>query len=413
MRLAPRPWIVLRGGGGEGKTRIAVEAARWLVESRRFERAAFVALDAVSSARAVIDGLGRQLVTRYSVAEFMEDELLSNALLPLRRELEGEPTLVVVDNIEAVLGGRAAPGPDTRLLFAALARLARLGPSRWIFTTRESLPAPFDAPEGEIAIGRLLRAEAIELVRRVLEARHMRLPEAGDDELGQLADDLACHARSLMLIASDLARRGVRATISNVETTMRDLHARHPDDRERSLYASVELSLQHLPPGMRTKLGPLALFRGGGTLPVICHVLNVPDDQCRDIVRALGEVGLADHPVHLYVRFDPALAPYLATHWPEADRAQAQQAWLEGMGLFILVLTGSELALDARAALLAYELPNLLRAVDELEAQLKPEQALQFIARLEVLISNWRMREAGEHVRAARRRLTVRLDKEE
>src|SRR5262249_16853700 len=37
-------YAVVRGRGGEGKTTVGAELARWLVESRRFDRAAFVSL---------------------------------------------------------------------------------------------------------------------------------------------------------------------------------------------------------------------------------------------------------------------------------------------------------------------------------------------------------------------------------
>jgi hypothetical protein len=55
-------YAVVRGRGGEGKTTLAVELARWLVQTRRFERAAFVSLEEYTDARGVLDSLGRQLL---------------------------------------------------------------------------------------------------------------------------------------------------------------------------------------------------------------------------------------------------------------------------------------------------------------------------------------------------------------
>ena len=44
-------YAVLRGEAGEGKTTLAAELARWLVATRRFERAAFVCLEREGEAR--------------------------------------------------------------------------------------------------------------------------------------------------------------------------------------------------------------------------------------------------------------------------------------------------------------------------------------------------------------------------
>jgi hypothetical protein len=101
--LADQPWAVVVGQGGEGKTTLAVELAQWLVQSQRYQRAAFVSLEDVQEARAVVDALGRQLVPDYTVALYPDDQLLKQALQPIQRALEDEPTVVVVDNVETML----------------------------------------------------------------------------------------------------------------------------------------------------------------------------------------------------------------------------------------------------------------------------------------------------------------------
>jgi hypothetical protein len=59
--LADQPWAVVVGQGGEGKTTLAVELAQWLVQSQRYQRAAWVNLEEVQDTRAAVDALGRQL----------------------------------------------------------------------------------------------------------------------------------------------------------------------------------------------------------------------------------------------------------------------------------------------------------------------------------------------------------------
>ena len=69
----------------------------------------------------------------------------------------------------------------------------------------------------------------------------------------------------LVLLAREVARRGVRATTATVRELMTALHERYPDHRELSLYASVEPSLRRLAPEVRAQLQPWPSFRAGST----------------------------------------------------------------------------------------------------------------------------------------------------
>ena len=96
----------------------------------------------------------------------------------------------------------------------------------------------------------------------------------------RLVDAAGCHARSMVLLAQEVAASGVRGAAERMAALMASMAERHPDDRERSLFASVELSLRRLPQETRAKLGPLGVFQGGGHLAYIAIVLglgNSPD----------------------------------------------------------------------------------------------------------------------------------------
>jgi tetratricopeptide (TPR) repeat protein len=129
--LHEQRYAVVRGQGGEGKTTLAVELARWLVRTRRFTRAAFVSLEHISDARAVLDSLGRQLLPAgYSVAHYPD---LKHALQPVERALRDQPTLIVLDNLESVLP--AAPtaarrAPDKARAVLVHPRRIRIYPRR-------------------------------------------------------------------------------------------------------------------------------------------------------------------------------------------------------------------------------------------------------------------------------------------
>ena len=93
-------YAVVRGQGGEGKTALAAEFARWMVRSHQIRRAAFVSVETHSNVNAVLDAIGRQLVPDYSVATFDD---LEKAILPVERALAEQSTLLVVDNMESIL----------------------------------------------------------------------------------------------------------------------------------------------------------------------------------------------------------------------------------------------------------------------------------------------------------------------
>ena len=51
-------YAVVRGQGGEGKTALTAEFARWMVRSQHIHRAAFVSVETHSNQRAVLLALG-------------------------------------------------------------------------------------------------------------------------------------------------------------------------------------------------------------------------------------------------------------------------------------------------------------------------------------------------------------------
>jgi hypothetical protein len=261
-------YVVLRGEGGEGKTALAVELARWLVRSRRFDRAAFVSLEEQLDANAVRFALGTQLVPDYMAQGGMDP---AKGMQLIERVLRHEAVLLILDNMESVLppptDDTLAMSPDTAFepevlaqIFDLAQRCNALGRTRLIFTSREALPAPFD--RFHIPLDRLERREAITLVGRVLAELSGQDPltsPADEDEeaLAGLVDTVGGHARSLVLLAREVGRVGVRQATQRLHELMAALQRRYPNDRQRSLLASVELSLRRLTATVRQQLGPL------------------------------------------------------------------------------------------------------------------------------------------------------------
>lgn len=325
--LQRQRYAVLRGQGGEGKTALAAEFARWRVRSRQVRRGAFVSVEQHSHDRAVLDALGRQLVGQdYSVATFTT---LDDACRPVERVLREDSVLLVIDNLESVLPTPPLPGaaPDpladltadaADAIFQLCARLGAIGNTRLVFTSREALPTPFDAPQARIELHRLSTEDAIRLVERTLETDASASPSAGSAlrnastaEIRELVDAVHGHARTLALLAPSLRHDGVAATRVRLTELMAQMERDHPGEREKSLYASVELSLRRLPPDLQERVKVLAVFQGGVQLGVLRNMMGWEKDDVTALAAGLISTGLATSNPYSHLSLNPALCPYL------------------------------------------------------------------------------------------------------
>src|SRR5271157_4851229 len=374
-------FVVLRGEGGEGKTALACELARWLVASRRFQRAAFASLENSAGARPLLQTIGEQLVPRFA-ADVGADEKREWQLV--ERALRDHPTLLVIDNVESILppygwaagaGAEEPAGFDPDLLEEILElcrKLVETGGTSLVFTSRSPLSVPFDDRGRELDIGRLSKSEALELVGKVLgeggRIAGTRTDLESREKVEDLVEVLGGHARSLVLIARELrAGRRLNDTTADIRQIMADLQRRFPNDREQSLFASVELSLRKLPPDLRAKLPPLGVLHGGGNAWSIAQVLGLDQEQGEHeaLARVLIDVGLAEMLEYSYLRFDPALGPFLLRELDEPARAAAEARWADATAQLTRFLYHQHSSdPQMAAALTLQELPNLLAALE-------------------------------------------------
>ncbi|MGH7598229.1 MAG: CHAT domain-containing protein, partial [bacterium] len=418
--LHDQNYAVVRGQGGAGKTTLAVELARWLVASKRFGHAAFVSLENVHDARAVLDSLGRQLLpeaANYSVAQYKN---LNEALQPVERSLQDAATIIVLDNLESILPDSSGVAPAAAApvdeLFALCQKLLTAHPAtRLVFTSREALPAPFNHKLREIVLGPLDRNDAIELVSSVMKEEGLQ-PKASDpgstpQEIIDLVEAVNCHARALVLLAQEVARQGVRSTTANLHRLMTELEQKHPGQRENSLYASVELSLRRLPAEMREQIKPLGLFHGGAHLFVLSKTLEVDAERVKIIAAGLVDVGLAqllNYGGHL--RLDPALAPYLLGQMNETEKAQARSRWAEGMQQLLNYLHEERFKnTEISAQLTLLEMPNLMALLDWGQENLEPEDVVGSTSDMETLLQHLGRPQVMARVVAVREQASQKL----
>jgi tetratricopeptide (TPR) repeat protein len=400
--LRQERWAVVRGQGGEGKTALAAELARWLVRSQQVRRAAFVSVELCSHKDAVLDGLGRQLVgADYSAAKYESTE---QALLPIERALREQPTLLVIDNMESVLLPPYLDTPELLSEEAALElqeilalaeRLLGAGETRMVFTSREALPAPFDAQRQRWELRQLGKADAVALIERSLAAGEGSTAtgvgpgaaalEARREDIEALVAAVQGHARTLALLAPELRRRGVAATqaalvelMEQMQRQVAQLPADDPRRREQSLFASVELSLRRLSTANRERVRVLGVFHGGVQLDVLHRMTGWEQAEVEGLALELVGTGLATPNPYNHLSLNPALCPYLQSTFSEEERQALTAGWLESMAAYLRYLDQQDRQNPELAATLTLlELPNLFALLDRSQGVADPATTIE------------------------------------
>ncbi len=433
--LHRKSYAVVCGQGGEGKTTLAVELARWMVRSNRFYRAVFVSLEKIYDLRTVVDQVGGQLLPKYSVAEYDDPDPLGKAMQPIERQLREDRTIIIFDNMESILPTGAENGAHEKFLevskpffkkrtasaayegpgghisdhdeqqnishfepevlaafFVLCEKLLKKGDTRLVFTSREALPEPFAAAPQVITLSRLFRDDAIDLVHGAMKAAGFTPKEddkiKAQPEVEALVEAVNCHARSLALLAPYINEMGVERTTENIGRIMAALQEKYPDERERSLFASLELSLRRLHPGIREKIKPLGVFHGGAHIYPLRQVLELSKKD-RDLLAVdLLKTGLVESMPYGFLRFHPALCPYLRREMDEETLAGSTARWAESMKqLSDLLYWQQSEDTQLSATLTLLELPNLMRLLEYVRGQGDAEATVNLAARLEQLIA--------------------------
>ncbi len=427
--LCVERYAVVRGQGGEGKTALAAEFARWMVRSQQIRRAAFVSVETHSHAAAVLDALGRQLVGEdYSFATF---ETPGKAILSIERALREQSTLLVVDNMESILlpPFMAQETPEAlsqeaheelKAIFVLCGQLVKAGETRLIFTSREALPAPFDAARNRCELHQLDRDDAVKLVERVLNAAGEDAGAASGaarEEIEQLVDAVHCHARTLSLLAPALRSRGVEATRESLVELMIEMDRRfpsdHPNAREKSVFASVELSLRRLSEVNRDRMHVLGVFHGGFHPEILRVMMQWEVADVTSLVTELIRTGLATSNRYSHFTLNPALCPYLYAQLDVTEHEALMVRWVEAMRAYVRFLNQQENQnAEVAATLTVLELPNLFALLDLVQRAGDAETTIALTTSLNSLLSMLRKPRLLERVGQVRDAAAAALGEE-
>jgi tetratricopeptide (TPR) repeat protein len=405
-------YAVVRGQGGEGKTALAAEFARWMVRSHQIRRAAFVSVETHSNLGAVLDAIGRQLVPKYSVATFDD---LEKAILPVECAFAEQSTLLVVDNMESILLPPFLQTPealsdDARQELDAIlklcARLNAKGDTRLVFTSREWLPAPFDAERNRRELRKLDGEDAVKLVERVLNRETAGAGAAADaarESIEQLVDAVYGHARTLALLAPALRSRGVEATRASLVELMSEMDRKFPGIREKSLFASVELSLRRMSSANRDRARMLGVFHGVVDLDMLRMMMEWDEPDVASLADELIETGLATRDPYDHLTLNPALCPYLRGQMDATERESLTTRWVETMGRYSEFLRQQQSQkTEISATLTVLELPNLFALLDHVQGARDSEATIGLATSLYSLLQKLGRRRLLERVAQAR-----------
>jgi tetratricopeptide (TPR) repeat protein len=389
-------YVVVRGQGGEGKTALATEFARWMVRSQKIRRAVFVSVETSGNVAAVLDSIGRQLVPGYSVATYQD---LEEAILPVERALIEQSTILVVDNMESILLPPYIETPealseDARheldAILGLCAQLNAKGDTHVVFTSREALPAPFDSERHRRELHQLDPEDAVKLVERVLNNDAVGAgcaTEAASEAIEQLVEAVHGHARTLALLAPSLRSRGVEATRASLVELMEEMERKFPGSREKSLFASVELSLRRMSPANQDRARVLGVFQGGVDLDMLRMMMEWEEADVASLAGELIETGLATPNSYNHLTLNPALCPYLCGKSDVAERESLTARWIEAMRQYVKFLRRQHYQkAEIAATLTVLELPNLFALLDHVQRTGHAEATIDLTTSLYALL---------------------------
>lgn len=179
------------------------------------------------------------------------------------------------------------------------------------------------------------------------------------------------------------------ATRVRLTELMAQMERDHPGEREKSLYASVELSLRRLPPDLQERVKVLAVFQGGVQLGVLRNMMGWEKDDVTALAAGLISTGLATSNPYSHLSLNPALCPYLRARTSPEPLTDWQVRWVAEMPRYVGFLQ-QEYSQDAllAATLTQLELPNLMALLTEVERAGQAEATIDLCTDLHQLLQN-------------------------
>ncbi len=279
---------------------------------------------------------------------------------------------------------------ELRAILTLCERLLKASDTRVIFTSREALPAPFNSARNRRELYQLDRDDAVKLIERVLNAAGDNVGASSDaarEEIEQLVDAVHCHARTLALLAPSLQKYGVETTCESLIELMEDMEKRFPGSREKSVFASVELSLRRMSQANQDRVRVLGVFHGAVDLDVLRHMMQWQEKDLTSLALELVVTGLATPNRYNHLTLNPALCPYLRGRMNAEQRDELTVRWMEAtIGYVEFLRQQRQRNAEVASTLTVLDLPNLFALLDLVQVLLDAEATIGLAATIYGLI---------------------------
>jgi predicted ATPase len=291
VRLLGQPTVrlvTLTGPGGVGKTRLAVAVGERL-QGRFGAGTVLVPLEAVTDPGLVLAAIGRAGGA---------DLARTGSPLEVLAETFGDGAwLLVLDNLEQAV--QAAP--DLGELLARCRRLAILATSRTALGLRAEReypvpPLPLPTGSGAASVAQVAASPAVALF--VDRARAVRpgfaLTKGNAEAVAEICRRLDGLPLAIELAAARTRLLDPPALLDRLVSSLEALGTGAVDlpERQRTLRATVEWSVDLLEDPERSLLEVAAVFTGGWTIQAVAQVAGLDEDRALELSEALARHSL-------------------------------------------------------------------------------------------------------------------------
>lgn len=380
--------VTIAGFGGQGKTALAAEAGRWLVRSGMFDAITFVDYQACQN----IDAISVAVST---IARDLEVNLINADAVTA--ELKRRRVLVILDNLEDV-----SEQAQKELLTAAIA-WSEAGQSRVLITTRQDTlghgrygRSGFEHQLIELkGLGTVAYPEdTIDYFQALMQVPPQPAKMPVRKALIALFTKVDFHPLSIGLVAEQLRTRN----IVDVDQALDRLLAEVPagQSKDRSLIASLNLSLDRLDGEARQLVKQLGIFQGGALESQLQSVTKISSEQWQTLRQHLASIGLIQAETLEgtevpFFRFHPTFSQVMWSCLTEEEQAELQgrHRYLYYMLAVDLYVSDREKVYSARA-IAKRELFNLLAGVKS-ALSTKETWAVNFVDKVNKFLNNFGM----------------------
>jgi len=280
--------VTLTGPGGIGKTRLAI-AVGARQEGRDSQRVIFVPLASIARPELVLPHVAAAIGASLEGARPPVDVVAE--------KLGDAPALLLLDNLEQVI----AVGPELDQLLTRCPRLKILATSRTVLRLR----AEHEYRVGALTVPRFERRPMLEelaslpavrlFVDRASAVRYgFSLTPENASAVVEICRRLDGLPLAIELAAARVRLLGPEALLERLGKSLDALGTGPTDlpERQRTLRATVEWSIELLDDAERKMLATLSVFAEGWTIDAAVHVSNLPEERTLDLLDALARQSL-------------------------------------------------------------------------------------------------------------------------